>query len=152
MHGGPFCEGASWGWLASPSRTGPFCEKARTRRSPGWQGWAEEVQKPGSQPPLLPIRRVCWHRAGVSERKCVPWALVPWPQTSFFPGVSTTVLTPGESISFLPQKSLCCFKPKGKTNPPLLQLRAHKATWGSSYIPGLGAPKPILEMIYWDAN
>lgn len=56
----------------------------------------------------------------------MPSALVPWPQTSFFPGVSTTVQPPVESIRLLP-KSQAAFisKPGGKTTPPLLQFGAH---------------------------
>lgn len=38
----------------------------------------------------------------------MPSALVPWPQTSFFPGVSTTVPPPVESIR-LPPKSQAAF-------------------------------------------
>lgn len=49
----------------------------------------------------------------------MPSALVPWPQTSFFPGVSATVLPPVDSIR-LPPKSQAAFisKPEGETNPP----------------------------------
>lgn len=56
----------------------------------------------------------------------MPWALVPWPHTSFFPGVSTTVLPPVESVR-LPPKSQAAFisKPEGETTPVPLQVGAH---------------------------
>lgn len=75
----------------------------------------------------------------------MPSALVPWPQTSFFPGVSTTVQPPVESIR-LPPKSQAAFisKPGGKATPLLLQLGAHMSAPRFSITMALQLQGPAL--------
>lgn len=76
----------------------------------------------------------------------MPLAVVPWPQTSFFPGVSPTLPPPVESIR-LPPKSQAAFvsQPGGETNPPLpLQLGAHMSAPCFSLLPRLGSSRGLL--------
>lgn len=72
----------------------------------------------------------------------MPSALVPWPETSFFPGVSTTVQPPVESIR-LPPKSQAAFisKPGGKTTPCCCSLGLTCQPHVSPRHNGLAAPE-----------